>query len=112
MKAKIHKADTVAITTGKDKGKTGKVEKVLVDQNAVVVENINLAKKHQKAYGNKQGGIFEITKPISISNVQVICPACKKQTRVGFEVKGGVKLRVCKKCKANLDKMEEKKSNK
>jgi large subunit ribosomal protein L24 len=108
IKSKIRINDNVAITKGKDLGKTGKVLQVLVEKRKVVVENINQYKKHQKPVGKNKGGILTITKPLSIANVALVCPSCKKKTRVGFEIKAGVKSRICKKCQAVI-KTEEKK---
>ena len=99
---KILKNDKVYITSGKDKGKTGEVSKVLVRDNKVIVAGLNLVKKAVKP--NKQnaaGGIIEIAKPLSLSNVALVCPKCGKPTRIGISIaKDGKKARVCKKCQA------------
>jgi len=107
---KIHKDDTVKITAGKDKGKTGKVEKVFPRTkhsavpgkiSKVLVGGVNLYKKHLKSRGEgKPGGIIEITKPIPVANVVLVCPKCQQPTRVGYQLdKQGKKHRFCKKCK-------------
>lgn len=95
---KIKKGDTVKITTGKDKGQTGKVLKVLFDGKKVIVENLNLYTRHLKASGNQPGQKTQLPRPLPTSNVALICPACKKATRVGFDATQKPKVRVCKKC--------------
>ncbi|MEK7605122.1 MAG: 50S ribosomal protein L24 [Patescibacteria group bacterium] len=98
---KILKGDLVAIVTGKDEGKTGKVEKVLTKENKVVVEGVNLFKRHIKARTQGQKSeIVTITKPLPQANVALICPKCKEQTRVGYIVSKDSKERICRKCKA------------
>lgn len=101
---KIKKGDTVKILQGKDKGRTGKVVKVLVKENSVVVENINLYKKHLKPRGEgNKGGIISLPRPLDAGKVAIICPTCQKPTRVGYEWgKLKEKQRVCKKCQALL----------
>ena len=101
---RIKKGDTVKIKVGKDKGKTGKVEKALPKKNKVLVEGINVYKKHLKPRGEgKPGGIIEINKPLSVSNVMLVCPKCQKPTRVGYQLdKQGNKYRFCKKCKSQI----------
>lgn len=97
MKLKIN--DTVKVTLGKDRGKTGKVEKVLPKINAVVVAGINLYKKHKKAQGEKQpGGIIEILKPLNVAKVALVCPKCHQPTRIGYQDQDTKKVRICKKC--------------
>lgn len=100
-KCKIHKDDKVVVLTGKDQGKIGKVLKILRKHDRVLVEKINVVKRHTKAnpYSGQQGGIVEKEAPIHVSNVAVVCDACAKPTRVGFKVlDDGSKVRVCKKC--------------
>ncbi len=97
---KIRKNDEVIITLGKDKGKKGKVERILPKKNTVVVAGINVFKRHKKSQGQgDKGGIIEIIKPIAVSKVQVMCPKCKLATRIGYEIQGTEKNRICKKCK-------------
>jgi len=86
---------------GKDKGKTGKVEKVLPKVAAVLVEGVNKYKKHLKPQGEgKPGGIVEISKPLPVANVVLLCPKCQKPTRVGYQTdRSNKKYRICKKCK-------------
>lgn len=98
---KIHKDDKVMLLTGKDRGKVGKVLKVLPKKSKVLVEGLNMVKRHVKAnpYKQEQGGIVEKEAPVHISNVAIICDACTKQTRVAYRVTDeGKKFRVCKKC--------------
>jgi large subunit ribosomal protein L24 len=96
---KIKKGDTVLVICGKYRGKTGKVLKVLPKEGKILVEGVNIVKKHQrpKREGEK-GQIVELPAPIDISNVKLICPNCKKATRVGYKISKGKKSRVCKKC--------------
>ncbi len=98
---KIHKDDKVMVLVGKDRGKVGKVLKVLPKKSKVLVEGLNMVKRHVKAnpYKQEQGGIVEKEAPVHISNVAIICDACTKQTRVAYRVTDeGKKFRVCKKC--------------
>ena len=100
MAAKIRTNDEVIVITGKDKGKTGKVTRVLPRENKVFVEGINVKKKHQKANPNLgiQGGIVDVVAPVDVSNVAIYNPETKKADRVGFKFEDGKKVRVCKKC--------------
>lgn len=101
---KIHKGDTVQILLGKDRGKTGKVERVLSKEDRVFIGGVNLVKRHVKKQGQIEGGIIDIVKPLNISNVSLICPSCKKPTRVGIKVTGVTKVRFCKKCGKEISK--------
>lgn len=111
---KVKKNDTVLVLTGKDNGKIGKVLRALPEDNKVVVDGINVQKKHKKARSAQDtSGIIEQSGPISASNVLVICPACGKATRVAHAEVDGKKVRACKKCGASLDvKAEPKKTAK
>ncbi|MGA1844662.1 MAG: 50S ribosomal protein L24 [bacterium] len=97
---KIRKDDTVYVITGKDKGKTGKVLRVLPKKGRVVVENINFIYKHMRPSQQlQQGGVIQREGPIEITNLMPVCNKCSKPTRVGFIVlEDGRKVRVCKKC--------------
>lgn len=96
---KLIKGDEVKIVAGKDKGKTGKVEKVFAKEDKVLVLGVNEYKRHQKGgYGNTKSEIITITKPLPVANVQLVCPKCKKLTRVGYKIEKGVKARICRKC--------------
>jgi large subunit ribosomal protein L24 len=100
---KIKKGDTVLIIRGKDRGKSGKVVKVIPKENKIVVEGLNLVKKHvkPKRQGEK-GKIIEIPAPLYISKVKLICPNCNKPTRVGYKIEGEEKFRICKKCQSKI----------
>lgn len=100
---KIKKGDNVQVLLGKDSGKTGSVEKVLAKAGKVIILGINTYKRHVKKQGNLEGGVIDIAKPIDISNVALVCPACKKQTRVGIKLEGKEKLRFCKKCGKSIN---------
>ena len=100
---KILKGDKVKVLIGKDKGREGVVVKSFPKKSNVVVENLNIFKKHVKPTQGKKGGIVEKERAIHISKVILICPECKKTTRVGYKIdKSGEKYRICKKCKAIL----------
>jgi large subunit ribosomal protein L24 len=101
---KIKKDDTVKILSGKDKGKTGKVLKVLQAENKVVVEKINIVKKHKKQTGDQKDfeGIIEVEAPISIGKVMVVCGGCGKPARVKYKVGKTGKKRICAKCGGDL----------
>jgi len=103
MKVKVN--DTVRIETGKDKGKEGKVLRVMVKTKKIVVEKVNIRTKHIKKTTQKAGEIIKFEAPIDVSNIMVLCPNCKKPTRVGYKkLKDGKKERICKKCSEDLDK--------
>lgn len=100
---KIKKGDTVLIISGKDRGRKGKVTKALPKENRIVVEGINLIKKHRRARNEREKGqIVEIAKPISVSNVKLVCPKCSKAVRVGYKLIEKNKFRICKKCKQEI----------
>lgn len=106
MKTKIKKDDKVMIIAGKDKGKIGRVLKILKKKDSVLVEKVNMAQRHTKAnpYANQPGGIVEKEMPIHISNVMVMCSACTTPTRIGYSrTSDGKKVRVCKKCNEQFD---------
>lgn len=100
---KVKKNDSILVTAGKDKGRKGKVLEVLSKENRILVEGINLRKKHvrPKKQGEK-GQIVELPGPLSASNVKVICPKCSKPTRIGYKIEGKNKYRVCKKCNQEI----------
>jgi len=97
---KIKKGDRVKVLTGKDRGATGEVTRVLPSVRKVIVDGVNVAKKHQRATkATMQGGIIDKDMPLPVANVALLCPACGKATRVGYKIDGdGTKVRVCKKC--------------
>ena len=107
---KILKGDKVKILIGKDKGREGLVVKSFPKKNQLLVEGINMFKKHLKPTQGRAGGIIEKERAILISKVALICPECKKTTRVGYKIdKSGAKSRICKKCQAVLTKEVAKK---
>jgi large subunit ribosomal protein L24 len=98
---KFKKGDEVIVTSGKDRGKKGKVAKVIYGENKVLIPNLNINKRHLKKKDEKNpGGIIEFSKPIPLGNVMILCPKCGKPTRVGFLVQKNKKVRICKKCEA------------
>lgn len=100
MKLKI--GDTVKIVAGKDKGKEGKVEMILPKKDSVVIPEVNMYKKHVKGQQGQKGGIYDLPRPLNVAKVAIVCPNCKKQTRIGFEIIKDSKVRVCKKCKKQI----------
>ena len=100
---KIKKEDQVLIIAGDEKGKKGKVLKSLPSKNKAVIEGVNLAKKHirPKQKGQK-GQIVKIPMPMNVSKLKVICPKCGQASKMGYEINGEVKSRICKKCNAKL----------
>lgn len=101
---KLKKNDNVAIITGKDKGKSGIIERVFPTENKVVVKGIGIAKKHVKpSKQNPQGGIIEINQKIDISKMMIICGNCGKLTKIAYKVADKSKLRICKKCNQSLE---------
>ena|SRR3989344_563431 len=99
----IHKGDTVYIITGKDSGKTGKVIKIYSQERRVLIENLNLYKKHSrpKKQGEK-GEIVTVPRPLDFSNVMLYCSSCKKPRKAGIRESGEKKVRYCKKCQASF----------
>jgi large subunit ribosomal protein L24 len=91
--------DTVKITAGKDKGRTGKILKVLPQNQKVLVEGLNVYKKHLKPKGNEAGQIATLPRPISTASVALVCPSCGKATRIGFDASQEPKVRVCHLCR-------------
>jgi len=95
---KIRKGDRVVVLSGKDKGAEGTVERAIPKDDKVIVEGVNVARKHQKpTRGDQQGGIIEKAMPIHVSNVAVVSPKDGKATRVGYRIEDdGTKVRICK----------------
>lgn len=101
---KIKRGDTVKVLIGKESGKTGKVERIYVEKNMVLVEGMNSFKRHMKSrVQNQKSEIIDINKPLHAGNVAIVCPKCKKPTRVGYKTENGKKVRVCRKCNKNID---------
>ena len=104
---RIRKNDEVIVITGRDRGKRGRVTLVDAERNRVVVEGVNLVKRHTKPNPQKniKGGVVEREASVHASNVQLVCPECGKQTRVGRKILGdGRKVRICRKCEGVVDK--------
>jgi large subunit ribosomal protein L24 len=100
---KIRKSDQVQIIAGKDRGKRGKILRTLPKEDKVIVENLNLVKRHKRPRkSGEKGQRVEVPAPVDISNVMIICPHCGKPARVGYKVTANNKHRVCKKCKAEI----------
>jgi large subunit ribosomal protein L24 len=100
MAAKVRKNDTVQVIAGRDKGKKGKVTRVIPKEERVVVEGVNIRKRHARARRpGEQGGIIEFPAPLHVSNVAVVCAKCGRPARVGFRILAdGTKVRYCKRC--------------
>lgn len=106
MQLRIRKGDTVEAIYGKEKGKRGKVLRVLSSKGSkfVLVEKLNMIKKHMKPSQKiKEGGILEREGPLHISNVSMVCPKCSKAARVGMQAGDDKKMRYCKKCREIID---------
>jgi large subunit ribosomal protein L24 len=101
---KIRTGDEVLVTTGRNKGQQGTVRQNLIDRDRVVVEGVNIVKKHiRRRPGVRQAGIVEVEAPLHVSNVKLICPTCKEPTRVGVRKNAeGANERYCKKCDATI----------
>jgi large subunit ribosomal protein L24 len=100
----LKKGDTVKVIAGKEKGKTGKIMKIISKKDRVTLEKINLIKKHQKPDAKGKGGILEKEGSLHISNVMFICGKCNSAVKIGYRVlDDGKKVRVCKKCNELLD---------
>lgn len=102
---RIRKGDEVMIMAGKDRGKRGKILQVVRPKARVVVEKLNLRKKHMRPTRETKGGIVEQEGPLAIANVMLICPHCGKPTRIGMKVLAdGRRLRFCKRCEEVVDR--------
>ena len=106
LQTPVRKNDTVAVNTGKDSGKRGRILKVLTAKNRVIVEGVNIIKRHTRPnpQRNIKGGIVEREGAVHASNVQIVCPECSKMTRVGHRLQGDRKVRICRKCEGVIDK--------
>ena len=101
----VKKKDLVQIMVGKEKGKTGKILRVQNKKGSVVVEKLNLVKRHKKPTGQAPGGIIEFEAPIAASNVLLFCDKCSRGVRSKLvKLDSGKKVRVCRKCNTHLDK--------
>jgi len=102
---KIRKNDTVIVIAGKDRGKKGKVRRTFPKEDRVIVEGLNMIKRHSRARrAARQAGIIELEAPIHVSNVMLLCDKCAKPTRVGFDfLDDGKKVRICNSCGEVID---------
>ena len=101
----IRKNDSVMVVTGRERGKTGKVLRVMPDRDTAVIERVNMVKRHAKARGPQQpGGIVEKEAPIRLSNIMLMCDKCNAPVRTGRKIMGdGDKARVCRRCGDPID---------
>ncbi len=104
--AHVRKGDTVAVIAGRERGKRGKVLRILPDQGRVIVEHVNMIKKHQRPTQKlRQGGIIEREGPLALSNVLLVCSRCDRPSRTGVKILAdGRKVRVCKRCGEAVEK--------
>jgi large subunit ribosomal protein L24 len=100
---KLKKGDEVEVLAGKDLGKRGAVMRVLPAAGKVIIDRVNIAKKHQKpTQATMQGGIIDKEMPLDASNVGIVCKSCHKATRIGYRFEAGKKIRICRKCGGDL----------
>lgn len=100
---KIKKGDKIRVMAGKDKGREGVVDRVYKKSSKVLIQKINIYKKHiKKSEKMPQGGVVEVSRPLDVSKIMLVCPKCGKVTRVGYRVEKGKKFRVCKKCESKI----------
>ena len=107
LQTPIRRNDTVIVTTGKDSGKRGRVLKVLPESNRLIVEGVNLIKRHTRPnpQRNIKGGIVQREASLHASNVQLVCPECGEKTRIGHKIlSDGRKVRICRNCEEVVDK--------
>ena len=103
-KSRLKKDDTVMVIAGRERGKTGKVVRVFADRDRVIVERINMIKRHQKPQGSNPGGIVEKEAPIHVSNVMVVCPNTNKPTRIGRRrLEDGASVRFSRRSGKDID---------
>ncbi len=103
---KFRTGDKIKVTAGKDKGREGKIEKVFPLKMKALIPEVNMYKRHVKAAQGREGGIYDIPRPLPFAKIALICPKCNKTTRVGFRVAGGTKVRVCKKCGREIESVK------
>ena len=96
---KFKTGDEILVTSGKDKGRKAKIEKIFAKEALVLVPGVNTYKKHRKGNMNEKGSIIELSRPLPFAKIALVCPNCSQQTRVQFKVEGKEKSRVCAKCK-------------
>src|ERR687889_422017 len=102
----LRRNDQVIVTAGRDRGKKGRILKVVPEKNRLIVEGVNIIKRHTRPNPQKniKGGIVEREAALDASNVQLVCPECGKMTRIGHQVQGDRKVRICRKCEGVVDK--------
>jgi large subunit ribosomal protein L24 len=100
---KLKVKDKIKVLAGKDKNREGEIEKIMVKKGLVIVPGINVYKKHVKGFQGQKGGIYDIPRPMEVSKIVLVCPKCKKPTRVGIRIVGKEKVRVCRKCGKEID---------
>ena len=105
MAHNIRQNDTIEVLVGKDRGRRGKVQRIIRREHRVLVEGVNIVKRHQRSTdAARQGGIISIEAPLQISNVRLVCAQCDAGVRVGFQIlEDGRKVRVCRSCKQMID---------
>jgi large subunit ribosomal protein L24 len=107
LAASVRKNDNVIVLTGRDRGKRGRVLRVIPEKTRVIVEGVNFVKRHTRPnpQRNIKGGIVEREAPVHASNVQIVCPECGKATRAGHKrLDDGSRVRICRKCEGVIDK--------
>jgi large subunit ribosomal protein L24 len=101
---KLRKGDKILVISGKDRGKTSKIARVFPRTDKIIVEDVNVRKKHTRPKKEGQKGqVVQVAMPVDVSNVKLICGKCQKTTRVGYKIlEGGKKIRICKKCQGEI----------
>jgi len=100
---KLKKGDKIIVLSGKDKGKNGKIEKLFLKAGKILVPGINIYKRNLKRQSEKQqGGIIDISRPIDVSKIALLCPKCSLATRIGIKILDSKKVRICKKCQKQI----------
>ena len=100
---KFKKGDLVKVRSGKDKGREGKIEKIFPKKSLALIPGINMYKKHVKSQREQKGGFFDLPRAIAFPKIAIVCPKCKKTSRVGFKFVDKQKVRICKKCNKEID---------
>lgn len=100
---KLRVGDKVKVRLGKDKGKDGTIERLFLKEGKALVAGVNMYKKHVKGSQGQKGGIYDIPRPLALGKLSLVCPKCKKSSRVGFKLVGSEKVRVCKQCSKEID---------
>lgn len=105
---KFKTGDTIKVILGKDKGREGKIEKIYPREDSALIPGINVYKKHVKGARGQKGGIYDVPRPLGFAKIALVCPKCKKVTRVGFRVLPKEKVRICRKCRKEIDSSKKK----